>query len=128
MTAGVVLSGARRWALQVLVTGEQTGRAVRESDATSSADETVWCAAERCGEPLSLVDNAWEHTFVAKAHPPQPAPLAIYWQSGRWLEHHGYITTQVTAVAGAAGLFCRLTKPGRALAKEAGIRSWGEGP
>jgi hypothetical protein len=136
MTTPPRLNGTRRWALQVLVTGERTGRAVRESNATSPADETVFCAAERCGEPLSLVDDVWRHTFVdvwrhtfvADAHPPLPQPLTIYWQTRKWLAEHGYITTRVTVVAGSTGLFCRLTKAGRELAKEAGLGSWGEGP
>jgi hypothetical protein len=115
-------------ALQVLVTGERTGRAVRESNTTSPTDETVFCAANRCGEPLSLIDAAWQHTFVDDAHQPLPQPLTIYWQTRRWLEVHGYITTRVTVAAGATGRFCRLTKAGRELVKDAGIGSWGETP
>lgn len=116
------LNATRRWALQVLVTGERTDRAVREAKTTTPTDETVWCTAARCGEQLSLVDDVWRHSFVDDAHRPQPAPLTIYWQTRRWLEDHGYITSQVTVVAGGAtGLFCRLTRAGRELAKEAGI-------
>lgn len=118
------LGSARRRALEVLVEGERTGRTVRESNHTTSGDETVWCVRRGCGELVAFdaATGRWTHEFVADTHPALPQPLAINWKPQVWLAQQGLISSKVTVTADASGRICRLTKAGRELAKEAGIR------
>jgi hypothetical protein len=95
MSESTTLTPARRQALAVLLAGARSGRDVRYSNTTTSADQLAETIAERRRE------------------------LSVYWQTADWLEAHGLIAPRYGGTTVLA-----LTAYGRQVAErsEAGAR------
>lgn len=90
MSESTTLTPARRHALAVLLAAARTGRDVRYSNATTSADRLAETIAERRRE------------------------LSVSWQTADWLEAHGLIAPRY----GGITVLC-LTAYGRQVAEQA---------